>query len=114
MKKIYISGKMTGLKDYGFNNFIKAEEYLIKNYSNLDIEIVNPIYISKNIKELVNKELNEIDRKVFLKEDIKQLVDCDVIALLPNYKDSEGALLERLIAIKLGIDVIYLNNIICE
>lgn len=109
MKKIYISGKMTGLKDFGFEYFKKAEEYLLKNYSNLDIEIINPIYIANDKSKELKKDLDKIDRKTFLKEDIKQLVECDVIALLPNYVDSKGALLERQIALGLNMDIIYLN-----
>ena len=43
--------------------------------------------------------------------DIKVMVDCDVIVLLPGWGRSRGALLERQIAIALGLRVLDLCDI---
>ena len=46
-----------------------------------------------------------------MRRDIKVMVDCDVIVLLPGWGRSRGALLERQIAIALGLRVLDLCDI---
>lgn len=94
MKKIYISGKMTGLtcgviKD----KFQNTKDLLInKGYT-----VVNPFEILTDDQTWLG----------YMRADIKELVDCDAIYMQKDYQDSKGALCEREIAIRLGLDVIY-------
>lgn len=97
MPKIYIAGKITG-EHYEkiYNKFHKAEIYL---YS-LNYSVINPTKI--------------IDRDTEWKEAmrvcIKQLVDCDVVYALKDWKESEGATIEIELAKKLGIKILYQNK----
>jgi hypothetical protein len=49
-----------------------------------------------------------------LKYNLKIIVDCDVLVLLPNWKKSRGAKLEVHVAKALGIRVIEFNDLIKE
>jgi hypothetical protein len=93
--KIYISGKITGLEfEKAFYLFYKAEKLLqSQGYS-----VVNPMKLP-----------HEHDKswESYMKEDLKAMLDCDSIYLLPNYNDSKGALIEKELAELLGLDVIY-------
>ncbi|NDC41298.1 MAG: DUF4406 domain-containing protein, partial [Chitinophagia bacterium] len=42
-----------------------------------------------------------------IKNDIKRMLDCDEVHLLPDWQESRGAQLERDIAIRLGMQVVY-------
>jgi hypothetical protein len=94
-RKCYISGPITGLP---------AEEYLLNFYragryvESLGFEAVNPC------------ELNHADHdqtwESFMRVDIKALMDCDAICLLPQWYKSLGARTEYHIAQVLGMDVL--------
>jgi hypothetical protein len=91
--KIYISGKMTGLKREEYvRNFDDAALFLGKVLPNCDI--LNPLYF----------EIDGIERtwEEWMKIDIAALMDCDAIFLQNNWKNSKGAKLEYYIAKKLG------------
>lgn len=83
--KLYLAGPMTGYPELNFPSF-HAEAARLRS---LGHEVVNPA------------ELNPDHTKAWtdcLKNDIKHLVDCDGIALLPGFSDSKGARLEYEIA----------------
>jgi hypothetical protein len=46
----------------------------------------------------------------YMRNSLKHLMDCEGIALLPNWEDSKGARLEHTIAVALGMDVLYLST----
>ncbi len=45
----------------------------------------------------------------YMKEDIRVMMDCDEVHMLPDWRESRGASLERDIAIRLGMKVIYVE-----
>jgi hypothetical protein len=47
-----------------------------------------------------------------MKEDIIALCQCDRVIMLPNWKDSKGAIIENLIATMIGIPIFYANETI--
>lgn len=92
-KKIYISGKISGLcLEDASVKFKEAEDY----FKNLDYDVVNPMRLPHQ---------HDWSWESFMREDIKAMMDCDGIALLENYKDSKGALIEKQIAIDLSFIV---------
>jgi hypothetical protein len=92
-KKIYISGKITGLIfEDAFAKFREAEIHFL----NLDYEVVNPMKLTHN---------HDKSWESYMKEDLKAMMDCDAIALLANHKDSKGALIEKELAIQLDFMV---------
>ena len=85
MRRVYISGKMTGLPDLGFPLF-NAEAARLRA---LGFDVVNPA------------ELNPDPASTWadcMRVDIAALVTCDGLALLPGHESSRGARLEFMIA----------------
>lgn len=95
MEKIYISGKITGLKfEEAFYLFYKAEKLLqSQGYS-----VVNPMKLPHE---------HDLSWESYMKEDLKAMLDCDSIYLLPNYKDSRGAMIEYQLALDLNLMVLF-------
>lgn len=102
MRTIYLSGKMTGLDDYGKSEFEKAENFL--NYIlPYDKILINPYRLAEAYSIATNRPIDSIDRVEYLKFDIKVLMNCTDIMMLPNYKESNGALLELSNSMEFGI-----------
>ena len=95
MKKIYISGPMTGIPDLNFPAFNAAASHLRSQ----SFDVINPAEINPD----TSKPWDEC-----LKSDIKALCDCDAIALLPGWENSKGAHLELHIAHRVGMEVMIL------
>lgn len=95
MKRIYISGPMTGIPLDNYPAFIAAAETLrSQSYT-----VANPAEIRLD---------DEATWEDYLKADIKALCDCDAIALLPGWQNSKGAHLELHIAHRVGMEVMFL------
>jgi hypothetical protein len=95
MKKIYISGKISGLDaDFVREKFNGSEwDLIIKNKP-----FENPIHI---------RPLFGIDKWIFhLIADIWQLLKCDAILLQPDWIDSRGSKIEVIVAILTGKQII--------
>lgn len=94
-QKIYLSGKISGLPICeAIKNFESAENQLKELAT-----IVNPMRLRHD---------HDKTWESYMKEDIKALMDCDAIAMLPNYNESKGALIELNLAKSLGFEIIYL------
>lgn len=94
MKRIYISGKISGIEELAPILFERAE-YLIKAMGSIP---VNPMTLN-----------HEHDKSwtSYMKEDVKALCDCDAIYMLDNWKESRGAVIEHYIAEQLDLEIIY-------
>ncbi len=95
MKKIYISGQISGLPyDEVVAKFKEAEERLqAQGY-----ETVNP---------LKNGLPDNAPWELHMALDIVQLLGCETIYLLPDWQQSKGATLEKKIAEFTGKEIIY-------
>lgn len=93
MKTIYISGPMTGIKDFNAPEFEKA-------YMKLQAHDFFPVV---PVPFCEGKEYTE-----YLRDDLKQLLDCDGIYMLKGWQDSKGAKLEHMVALACGIDEVTL------
>lgn len=93
--KIYISGQITGLPKEEYTAlFNDAEEKLhAKGY-----RVINPLRNGLADNERWQEQM---------KADIRLLLDCDAIYMLPNWECSRGATLERGIAEQVGLVVQY-------
>ena len=99
MKKIYISGKITGLPIEGASeNFNRAEIYLkSKGY-----EVMNPM------KEVpFNKSWSWGD---YMRSAIILMMKCDSIYMLNTHEESKGALIELQLAKDLQMTRSYQEN----
>jgi hypothetical protein len=98
MKRIYLSGPMTGLPGLNFPAFhsmttqLRAAGHTVTNPAEL-----NPDGGSWND---------------CMRRDIAALMDCDTVARLPGWHTSKGARLEVLIAERLGMTVVNAHDLV--
>lgn len=97
LKKVYISGPMTGIPDYNRSEFKKAED----KFTQMNFEVINPhnLFTKEELDEIFSKvkskEITEEDAwGIFMKRDIEHLMKCDFVAILPYWETSRGANLE--------------------
>ena len=103
MKKIYISGPMTGYPENNFPAF-HAHAALLREQGH---EVVNPAEINVGLVEPAHGTPEwQAFYQACLRADIRALCDCDAISLLPGWENSNGAHLELHIAHRLGLEVL--------
>ncbi|MEY4376246.1 MAG: hypothetical protein RJB26_796 [Pseudomonadota bacterium] len=93
MKRVYLSGPMTGIAE---NNFPAFHEWAARLRAD-GFDVVSPA------------ELPEGDTwEACLRKDMRELPTCDAIALMPGWERSKGAHLELHVAHRLGMEVMHL------
>lgn len=95
--KIYVAGPMTGLPDLNFPAFHEAARILRA----AGHEVVNPAEIN------ADPTAGWVD---CMRADIRELVTCEAICLLPGWEKSRGAILESVIARELDFEVVSLTE----
>ena len=90
----YVAGKVTGLpKDQ-----VKSKFNMITNrLMDLGYQVVKPIAVGDDSGTWTDA----------IRADIKKMLECDEVHMLPDWQESRGAQLERDIAIRLGMQVVY-------
>lgn len=91
-QKIYLSGPITGIENGNREAFKFFEETLVS----IGFNVVNPHNLH------TTEEIKTFTWDQFMKSDIKALMDCDVVAVLPGWQNSKGANIE----VKLAKDVL--------
>ena len=98
--KIYISGPISGIEiNIAYQIFEKAENKLL----NEGYEVVNPMKLDHSHGKTWTD---------YMKEDLKAMMDCDAIFMLPQWRSSAGAKIEHDLAKKLGIDIFYFYKLL--
>ena len=93
-RTVYLAGKITGLPKMDVKDkFDQMAHQLIA----MGYHVVEPIGVTDNSKPWDDA----------IRYDIKKMLECDEVHLLPDWQQSKGAQLERDIAIRLGIQVVY-------
>jgi DNA-binding CsgD family transcriptional regulator len=95
--KVYISGKIT---DEAYHHVVDKFQAASTFLQSLGHEVVNPVDLISDLT---------MPWEQCMKIDIKELVGCDAIALLPCWKNSRGAKIEKQIASELGLHVLTLG-----
>lgn len=96
MTRAYLSGSISGLPNGNRAAFDQAAARLML----AGYDVANPHDINKPYPDPTWSEA--------MRRDVKVMVDCDLVVMLPGWGRSRGACLERLIAINLGIRVVDL------
>lgn len=97
--KVYLSGPMTGIPEFNYPAFhattakLRAAGY----------EVVNPAEVNPDAS---------LSWQQCLREDIKHLCDCEALALMPGWQNSQGAHLEMHIAHRLGIKIHFVEELL--
>lgn len=98
MKRIYLSGPMSGLPELNFPAF-HAEAARLRT---LGFEVVNPADL--------NPEPNTGWHEC-MRNDLKALLDCDALALLDGWQQSTGAHLEMHVAHRVGMEIVIAKEV---
>ena len=88
--KLYIAGPMSNLPEFNYPAFMDAERQLLA----AGYEVENPANPG---------HVNGWTWQDYMKRGISQLVRCDGVALLPGWRKSRGAWIERDLALLLGM-----------
>ena len=99
MRKIYVSGPMTGLPDLNFPAFFEAES----RWRKLGWEVFNP---ARNFGGDITRP-----RHVYMREDIGLVLKADAITMLPGWENSDGAKLEHAVVLAIGLPVLELGSL---
>ena len=99
--KYYLSGAITSQPD--FKDYFRKFEEELRYWGVTDI--FNPA---------ATDWPKDVRWEVCMKFDIKILVDCDCMVLLPNWKKSKGAKVEIYLCKKLGIRIVKFNDLMKE
>jgi len=111
--KIYVAGKMRGLPDFGHRAFRDAAD----KFRSEGHEVFNPVEECERIYgDNVYKNNPEgdesragIDPRVVFGNDMAFICDhADIVALLPGWETSKGAIAEKAVADALGLKVMFL------
>jgi hypothetical protein len=98
MKRIYLSGPMTGLPGLNFPAFHAMTTHL----RGAGFTVTNPAELNPD-----GGSWNDCMRR-----DIAALMECDTVARLPGWHTSKGARLEVLIAERLGMTVVNAHDLV--
>lgn len=96
-RRVYIAGPMTGLPDLNFPVFHRVAAELRARGA----EVVNPAELNPD---------PTADWTDCMRADLKALVDCSAIVMLPGWEKSRGATLEHHVATKLDLRVLMAAN----
>lgn len=91
MKRIYLSGKMSGMPEMNYPAF-NAEAARLRA---LGFHVENPAENSE-----------QSSWEDYMKAAIIQMLSCEVVVMLPGWSESRGALIERELALRVGLKVI--------
>ena len=98
MRKVYLSGPMTGLPDLNFPAFDQARDICLA----CGYEVVSPADLERNRLPSSYAES--------LRDDFRHLLECDQILMLEGWETSYGATMEFFIATAIGLKVHYEVN----
>lgn len=96
-KTIYLSGPMTGLPNNNFDAFNDAALF----FREMGYEVINPAEIAPD---------TTLTWHQCMREDIKALMDCELLVLLTGWEASQGAHLEMHIASRIGMPVVQYRD----
>jgi len=100
---IFISGPMTGHKDFNYPLFHEVGRKL-KDKKKLFYSPAHH-WTGKELEPPKPEEAKSWD--YYMRRSLKMLLDCDHILMLPGWQESEGAWLERDLAKNLGMKITY-------
>lgn len=98
MRKIYISGKVSGEDLEEVREKFERAEYTLRSTFRR-AEVVNPMRLHN---PRIPKEWED-----YMAEDVRALLTCDAIFMLPDWSLSRGARIEMAIARELGLELLF-------
>jgi hypothetical protein len=104
--RVYISGPISGHRNAA-DLFLKAAAHM----EALGHYVVNPFLVPPHTHDgpcppSYTKDSSH-SAACYLRGDLKVLLECDAIFMLPNWEQSIGARLEHTVAVHCGLDLVY-------
>ena len=99
MKRIYISGPMTGMPELNFPAFHAEAARLTA----LGYEVVNPAKLNPD---------PETGWRERMRNDLAALLTCDALALMDGWQKSAGAHLEMHVAHRVGMEIVIAREVV--
>ena len=90
----YLAGKITGSPKAHVKDKFSV---IARELTGMGYQVVEPTAISDDIQAW----------DTAIRKDIKKMLECDEVHMLSDWQESRGAQLERDIAIRLGMQVVY-------
>lgn len=108
--RVYLSGPMKGYPDSNFPAFHDAARALRER----GIEVVNPAEIEIDVPHPGAEDCAGWNAfyNACLRADLRAMMDCQAIALMPGWQKSSGANLELHVAHRVGMDVLFVDEIV--
>lgn len=111
MTTIYIAGPMSGIKDWNFPAFFKAEAEL----EALGYKVINPAHNDGATVQDALESAGPVDRpnnlwSWYMRRDLPHVMEADLLCLLPGWQNSKGASLEVHVAKAIGIPLMVLKD----
>ena len=101
MRKVYIAGKVSGLHpDEVRKKFNEKSSQLIA----LGCNVFN------TVEYMIHNYLENAPWEDIMKVCIVKMLECNEVHMLPCWKSSRGARMERNLAIRLGMPIVYHKN----
>ena len=106
MKKVYIAGPITIDKEHYKEHFQKAAEFLTAS----GYEVINPALDEYDDQAY---EAGHTDKWTpeawlfYMQRDMELVSKCNAIYLLKGWEQSSGATIEKIVATKFGLDIMY-------
>jgi len=103
---VYLAGPMTGLPGFNFHEFDRHAELLEKKGHT----VFNPAQMDRDLGfDPSSSEVSPQFLRDAFSRDLSAICNADAIALLPGWEKSSGARIEWMLAVHLGLKVIYLE-----
>ena len=103
---VYLSGPMTGIKDFNRKGFAEAEDVLREHFGD-KIAVVNPWKLGKALEDIFQKDgRGKPGYYDYLRYDVQWLAQSDAVLLLPGFKKSNGVEIEMDVAGRLCIPAV--------
>jgi hypothetical protein len=103
---VYISGPMSGIKDYNYPAFFEADAKLFSQ----GYHTINPAKVSAETLEEAIAAQGDLDWEGYMRIHLAQLTRADAICVLPGWQKSRGSKLEVAMATALGLPVLRLDE----
>ena len=98
-RRVYLSGPMTGIAEFNYPAFMAAEAELCR----LGYDVVNPAKVKPD---------GEPTWENYMRADLRDMLTCDAIALMPGWENSKGARMELFVACGVEMKVVFVADLV--
>lgn len=96
MTRIYVAGPMTGIP--------------LDNYPAFNTETARLRALGYHVENPAENPRQD-SWEAYMRQSIRQMLTCDLVAFLPGWAESRGALLERYVAQQVGLQLVRIDNV---